>query len=137
LESLSHEKYIKSVREVSFNRHKVTFTGDLDGGGFSHESKPQKFTMSFAGLKKTRGFGRSKIFVETPFSIVGPNGKLYDQNRLLFDFETAQNAKMFVDALLILKEAALVPDTEEADFAASIESSKSWLATMPKPEMSE
>ncbi|TSA41214.1 MAG: hypothetical protein D4R57_00865 [Verrucomicrobiales bacterium] len=41
----------------------------------------------------------------------------------------------FIDAVLTLKAAALVPDTEEADFAAFTASAKTWLAATPKPEM--
>lgn len=45
------------------------------------------------------------------------------------------HATNFIDAVLTLKQAMLTsPDTEEADFAAS---AKVWLATTPKPEMSD
>ncbi len=45
---------------------------------------------------------------------------------------------MFINAMLVLKEAALAPDTEEeANFAAFTAEAKTWLAATVKPEMAK
>ncbi|TSA41215.1 MAG: hypothetical protein D4R57_00870 [Verrucomicrobiales bacterium] len=65
------------------------------------------------------------------WSLVQSPGKLH------IYFYQGLGPLMFIDALLVLKAAALSPDTEDADFAAFTGNAKIWLAATPKPEMSE
>ena len=146
-ESLGHLRFIKSVREVKFNRHRVTFVGSLDHDDLSAFANGQSVHCSvpFAEMKnlsvdsisklwwfvqvngKDMGLGRSRLrLVQGDENI----GEIAAAN-----FENESAAIKFVDAVLTLKAAALAPDTEETDFAAFTVSAKTWLAATPKPEM--
>ncbi|TSA40458.1 MAG: tetratricopeptide repeat protein [Verrucomicrobiales bacterium] len=130
-ESLNDLRFINSVREVKFSRHKTTFVGVstwVDGGS-------RHLSLSFANLNNltVKGFGLSSI------TEVRSNGKGLNFGFAGNDatFETRRGSSKFVEAVLILREAALAPDTEEADFAAFTASAKTWLAATPKPAMSD
>ncbi len=130
-ESLSAVFSTKSLREVSFNRHKVTY---------KYESGQTTYTASitFAEIGKLSVGGDigswgaatgDGISLRGVFEVTS-NGKSW-----MFVGRTA--AINFVDAILTLKKAALAPDTEEADFAAFATNARTWLATPPGPAMSE
>ena len=55
---------------------------------------------------------------------------------LLWEPKAERYAIMFIDAVVVLKEAALAPDPEEeTDFADFTAKAETWLAGLPKPEM--
>ena len=134
VQSLGHLYSLKSVRDFKFTRDKVAFIGDSSNGN------PRDCSLSFAGLKKlaVRSGGGA------PFVIVTMNGSpmSFYKHGFMGDppdsyFQDARSAQIFIDALLILKDSALVPDTEAADFAAFTVEAKTWLSATPKPAMSD
>jgi tetratricopeptide (TPR) repeat protein len=52
-------------------------------------------------------------------------------------FDSSTSARMFIDALLNLKKAALIPDTEEDDFSYFSAHAQIWLLASPKPKMTD
>jgi len=115
-----------NLREVKFNRKRVTYKMDRDKTWTDGSvGRTEDLSISFAQYTKLAfEAGRS-------VSDVTSDGKIVQR------FSTGTYASSFIDAVLILKNAALAPDTEEADFAAFSASAKAWLATTPKPEMSD
>ena len=130
--SLSDLQRIKSVQEVKFNRLWVKFVDNM----YSGERKD-----CFVAFAEMKNLSVETVKEARGGSIVGLNGKplvlgpgLEDKDWAWFKRDAARK---FVDAMLTLKEAALAPDTEEADFTAFTANAKTWLAATPKPEMSE
>jgi len=130
VESLSDMVFIKSVREVRFSRHRVSFVGDGIQDG-----KPYNCFVSFAEMKNLS----VKDIHSQRVSLVRSNGKSLRlwHNGYEAYFHNNSDATKFIDGVLILKEAELAPDTEGDDFAAFTASAKTWLVATPKPEMSD
>lgn len=137
VESLGYLQYIESVEGVKFSRQSVAFVANY--------MPERKKRLGRAGLGASNAVPCSITFSElkdlavsgnTKFSRVVMNGKplAFDAT---FETQNAEAALDFVDALLILKAAASRPDTEEADFATFTAGAQAWLATTPKPEMSD
>lgn len=115
----------RTVSKVKFTHHRVTFLDDTTACTVVF-SEMSKLTV------KTDRFG----------SVIQVNGKIFRLHREPGGndsrdawFSSEPKAKMFAEAVLILKAAALAPDPEEASFTAFAAHAKSWLAAMPKPEM--
>jgi len=133
VESLNHLQGIESVQEAKFNRRIITYTGYIKqySGNTPIIGKPYHGSVSFPGIKNL------SVETRSAWSLVQSNGQHLDLGASYAYFDSEHFAMMFVDAVLTLKEAALAPDTEEADFATFAASAKTWLETTPKPEMSE
>jgi len=125
--SLSHIFSEVDPREVKFSRKSVTFktTGTYDTS--AGKTFPQKIVFAQmkdlsieADLRALTGVDVTDIFI---------GGQLYQR------FATHAAAEAFIDAVLTLREAALAPSTEEADFAAFALDAENWLAAIPKPTM--
>lgn len=129
VESLDHMYSIKSVRNVRFNRHQMTFVGDdrrMDGKGNFHDvGIPVDHLIVFAEM--------NSLALENTH-IVRRQGKRLHLGKCLAYFRDMY-AAAFIDAVLTLKAAALTPDTTEADFTAFTTSAQTWLATTAKQEM--
>ncbi len=132
-ESLKHVSFLKSVGKFQFDREKVTFVGVSKRYGKSYDC-----SVSFAGIKKlavvTGNGAPPRVDLNGSLLTFYKRGSLFEDHPGAL-FEDESHAKLFVDALLTLKEAASVPDTEEADFAAFCADAKTWLVATPKPEM--
>jgi len=104
----------KGVRDVVFHRHSISWKGS---GSFSAR-------IVLADVKDLSLFrnGDTKRVV-------------YKEGKVWYGFETDQAAQDFVDALLVLKNAPVPPDTEETDFAEFSVSAKAWSAMDSKPPM--
>ncbi|TSA40459.1 MAG: hypothetical protein D4R57_01735 [Verrucomicrobiales bacterium] len=140
-ESLRHQVCIKSVREVKFSRHRVTFIGDFEllKGSYLFDGMAHNCFVSFDAI-----IDPLNQIVETPKrdgvrvnNINGIHVSDRSQKDAAAQFETDADAQMFIVAHKILEKAALAPDTEGADFAAFTSEAKIWLVTTPKPEMSD
>ncbi len=122
-ESLSHLWSRNNVREVKFNRHRVTFRYELPNDEFygSSAGQTRDQSVSFAEVNN--------------LSVDGID--VLSNGHFMLRFDTKYAALKFVDALLTLQEAGLAPDPEEADFTAFTIEAKAWLVVTPKPEMSD
>ena len=117
----------RAVSKVKFNQHRVTFLDDTTDCAVVF-SEMTKLTV------KTDRFG----------SVIYMNGKIFRLHREASGndssdawFSSESNAKVFAEALLTLKTAALAPDPEEASFVAFSAEAKNWATATPKPEMSK
>ncbi len=119
-ESFNHLSFHKSVREVKFNRQKVTFVAD---DVLNHRMQLQ-CSVSFAELNNLSVEKYTKKYMI-----------VYSNNTDIFYFDSGPHARMFVDALLILKAAAKSPDPDSADFATFSTGARHWRETEPKPKM--
>jgi len=118
------------AREVKFNRRRLTFIDDI-GDGKTYVNHFNFLMLDSLWVEDLPNDGRYNRGWLVHYRFKGEDIPTYH-------FEEEEYAMMFVDALLTLKEAFLeAPDTEEADFAAFVTSAKTWLMTMPKPEMSD
>lgn len=135
-ESLSAVFRTKSLREVSFSRHKVTYKYESTYS----PNAGQTFTGSiiFAEIEKLSVGSDIGSWGATTGDGVSLRGVFEVTSKgKSWEFVGRAAAINFADALLTLKKTALAPDTEEADFAAFATSTKSWLATTPRPAMPE
>jgi tetratricopeptide (TPR) repeat protein len=134
-ESFNHLLFYKSVREVKFNRQRVTFVADEEGSraerprGVSQRDEPlatggKICSITFAELKNL-----SVDYLTKKRTLVESNGKW------LHFFTTESQARMFVDTALILKAAAAASDSDATDFAAFSTAAQLWRDTVPKPNM--
>jgi tetratricopeptide (TPR) repeat protein len=136
VEALNDLMETQPVQNVKFNQQAVTYTATAPDG------KSRDRSVVFAEM--------TNLTVETyPAGAMGPtsityvrsNGKRLDLgNEGLFEafFETEAAARKFVDAVLVLKEAAKGPNVDEGtDFALFTDEARVWLATSPKPTMSD
>ena len=74
---------------------------------------------------------------EAPPARVLANGRVLLLGGRTTDFSSQFRARSFGDAVLVLKAAALAPDTEEADVAAFAAAAADWRAQSPRPAMSD
>lgn len=118
-ESFRYFKYDIAVREIKFRRDEVSYVYDSTLGWGNGRKGSVKFTDA------------KKISTEQVKSTV--NHVQYGETSLWFDTEA--HARMFIDAALILKAAALGPEPEPADYAAFVAAAQLWRQTNPRPEM--
>lgn len=134
--------HIKSVRDVKINRHRVVFTADIQYDASSR----------WANRSKTGAEGRFEFARLAKLSIEDNNGwearldgkyltiegvavKEYPVGAV--EFESKSDGMFFATALDMLREAALVPDTEAADFDAFRVAAAAWQQMTTKPAMSD
>lgn len=134
--SLSAVFRTKSLQEVSFSRQKVTYKYESTYS----PNAGQTYTGSiiFANIEKLSVGGDIGSWGATTGDGISLRGVYEvtsrDESWMFVGRAAAIN---FVDALLTLQKAALAPDPEEVSFAAFATNAKTWLATAPRPEMSE
>jgi len=134
VESLNQQVVGRKVRQVKFNRDRVDYTiveteGKIRG------------SVVFAEMKNLEL--QSHRWTNDDWCNVRANGAdlaLAPLHAAIFENKNA--ALLFIDAVLILKEAESAPyreeaDTEETNFAAFTARAKTWLATTPRPAMSD
>ena len=138
LESLKNLDGLRPTRvhAVRLNRERVAFTFDngLDQGentrGFFDFAALTNVTVRMNGWK---GGGYIVCANGKDLELLSAgHTKVY---AVWFNSESA--ALQFAEAGLTLKAAALAPDPEETNFAAFTASAQAWLATTPKPEMTD
>lgn len=103
-ESLSHLYYLKSVRNIEFDQYKVTFIGS------SQRGKPCECSVSFHEMKNLALVTGAHPYA-TIVTLDGSQIYFYKHDLFLGDppdsfFETENAAKMFIDAVLTLKQSA-------------------------------
>ena len=118
---------IRVVSKIRFTHQRVSFLDDKTNCTMIL-SEMTKLTV------KTDRFG-SAIYV---------NGKLFRFHKEIGGadsrdawFRSESSAKLFAESVLSLKASAQAPDPEEANYADFATSAKTWLATTPKPEMTD
>jgi hypothetical protein len=123
-ESLTEFYGVTSITYAKFNKYRLFFDSD---GIYKNG------IIYFWGIHELESGHSFDGYDEVSFKYKY-DSKIYTQR--LF-FKNGANLSRAVDALLNLKAAALAPNTEEADFAAFSTAAKTWLATSPKPEISD
>jgi tetratricopeptide (TPR) repeat protein len=134
-----------TVQDLKITRHRIEFA-------FAGDDR-YDCVMAFAALGnfsvRTRANGKASVYSNGKSlgltSVAKTDGKSTRANGWavsLEDFklpflESEREALTLVDALLTLKEAEGAPAPEDAEFAAFSEGAKLWLATTPKPPMSD
>ncbi len=118
---------IGQVREVKCNRF---------GCGVSYAGDPpdKVYQIVFAPQQNLRVVDWSKTRSNAFLYNVESDGFGSDYG---WAFKQRESAMMFADALFILRDAALAPDPDEAEFASFTAKAQLWLLASPKPEMSQ
>lgn len=134
VESLQHQIAGRKARNVKFNRDRVDFK-------IIEEKGKTKGSVVFAEVNNLE----LEAHRWTYDNWCGVNAN-HDSTLLLAPnraavFENKDAALQFIDAVLTLKQAQLAPsgeaDTEETDFASFVAGADRWLATTPRPAMSD
>lgn len=114
----------KNVRDVKFTRLKATYKAD----------RGPEFTDGTAG--QTDDYWHKLALLQKLAYEKDAPSHVTSDGQLVETFWNEAYAAKFVDALIVLREAAST-DTEPADFAAFTVAANAWLTTTPKPEMSD
>lgn len=135
-ESLSNVFRTKSLREVSFSRHKVIYK--YESTYSPNAGQTYTGSITFAEMENLSVGGDIGSWGAATGDGISLRGVFeVTSNRKSWMFVGRAAAINFIDSLLTLKKASLAPDTEEADFAAFATSAKTWLATTPRTAMSD
>ncbi len=130
-ESFRDQRYYRGVTDVKINRQRASYTGTwtplADQAPAQvvacFENFPDEVVVIRGGLDADKGYiAQWRRRGYTPAS---------------YYFRTEARARTFVAALVRLKEAALAPSTEAADFALFAAEAQLWLSATPKPPMSD
>ena len=133
-ESLGKLSFVQSVDGVRCNRQSLRFVAVFNFGPASKNSgRPIPCRITFTDFEKVT------LVSMGPYWDVRAKGKVIamdEADAISPFFENQQAARAFVDAVLVLKLAALSPDTEESDYAAFTADAKRWRDLASNPPMS-
>ncbi len=116
--------YHPAVRDIRIKRDRATWVEVIEG-------KPNDYALVFADVKD---MSVVEMRSATIIHFSDTKGVLGTNEMISSDKATAMK---FVDAVLTLKAAALVPGSDESDFAEFAEKAKVWRATSPRPAISD
>jgi tetratricopeptide (TPR) repeat protein len=122
------------VRDLKIGREQATFVIDYDTPveccvRFAEMDKLEIRSVPLSKRSRVMLNGRILSFDQAKPGFYGPNSEAR--------FQEEKYARTFIEAVIALKNAAQARGSDETDFAAFTVAAKTWLATTPRPEMSD
>lgn len=132
-ESFKYRRYFRGLTDAKISRQRAAFTATWF---YPDNAQPKEWVYRFADFPSDMVVVRGSLDLSKGYIAKARRsdgrGNHWDAH-----FWHEAHARMYIAAMATLKEAALAPSTEAADFAAFTAEAQLWLLATPKPPMSD